>query len=327
MTLVLSHPGERGGRWLGALRWSTAALAMVAVHAGAAYYVTQMPPPLAAPPLGTPEAAVLIDLAPPAPPPSAPAADAPPEEAPPEEVPPQELQPEPLPELTPEPPPPEPPTEPPPEPPPPEPPPPEPPLPEPAVEPEPLPEPPPPEPEPVVEPEPVPDVPEMQAPPEVAVNAPVPLPRPTPPRPRVAEKPPERKVERPRRERPREEAKPRPERQRPRAAPPPSRASQASSTQSTQGAARSSASEEARWQSQVQARVIRFTRMARGEGMVTVTFLVSPSGAASGIRVSRSSGNPVLDQAALDVVRRASPFPAPPSGASKSVTLPLRYKR
>ncbi|ALN74456.1 energy transducer TonB [Aureimonas sp. AU20] len=322
MTLAYDKKAERGGSLLGAMRWGTAALAVAALHAGAAFYVSNMPAP-EAPPQGTPEAAVLIDLAPPAPPPSAPAAEAPPVEAPPEEVPP-EPQLEPTPE--PVPPPPEP-VAPPPEPAPPEPPPPEPvaepepPPPEPIPEPEPLPEPPPPEP--VVTPE----VPKMEAPPEVAERAAVPLPRPTPPRPRVAEKPPERPTPpKPRRERPREEARPRTP---PRAAPPPSRASQASRAPTTQGAAVSS-SAVARWKSQVQSRLNRFKRTPPGGavGMPSVTFTIGPSGAASNIRIARSSGNPILDQAALDLVRRASPFPSPPSGESVSIPpFAINYKR
>ncbi len=330
MTLPISASGERGGRWLDALRWSAAAIAMVAVHASAAFFVSQIPPPVA-PPQGAPDAAVLIDLAPPAPPPSAPTADAPPTEAPPEEALP-EPQPEPTPEPTPEP------VALPPEPVPPEPAPPElappepvaepePPVPEPVVEPEPQPEPPPPEP--MVEPEPLPELPKMEAPPEVAANAPVPLPRPTPPeRPRVVEKAQERKAApKPRRERPREEAKPRA--QKPRAAPPPSRAAQTSNAPSTQGAAPRSDVSPARWQGQIQARLNRFKRTPRGggQGLVTVSFTITGSGAASGIRLARSSGNPVLDQAALDLVRRASPFPAPPSGGSVPITVPINYTR
>jgi protein TonB len=53
-------------------------------------------------------------------------------------------------------------------------------------------------------------------------------------------------------------------------------------------------------------------------GNVVVSFVVSASGQASGIRVARSSGDDVLDRAALDSVRRAAPFSEIPAGAGRS---------
>lgn len=52
------------------------------------------------------------------------------------------------------------------------------------------------------------------------------------------------------------------------------------------------------------------------QGTAVVSFGVSSSGGVTYVRLSRSSGNGSLDQAALAAVRRAAPFPAPPSGAS-----------
>ncbi|MCO6185256.1 energy transducer TonB [Rhizobium sp. L1K21] len=58
-------------------------------------------------------------------------------------------------------------------------------------------------------------------------------------------------------------------------------------------------------------------RQAKG-GQAQVGFTVTASGQAVSIRIVASSGSPVLDQAALDAVRRASPFPAIPPEAGRS---------
>ncbi|MCY4335851.1 MAG: TonB family protein [Litoreibacter sp.] len=56
---------------------------------------------------------------------------------------------------------------------------------------------------------------------------------------------------------------------------------------------------------------------ARGKGRVVVSFSIANNGALSSIRVSRSSGRSDIDKAALQMVRRAAPFPAPPAGAPR----------
>ena len=53
-------------------------------------------------------------------------------------------------------------------------------------------------------------------------------------------------------------------------------------------------------------------------GETTVSFSVDGSGRASAISVVASSGDDVLDQAAIAAVRRASPFPPIPSAAGRS---------
>lgn len=63
----------------------------------------------------------------------------------------------------------------------------------------------------------------------------------------------------------------------------------------------------------------------RAQGVVVVAFSIGNSGAASAIRIASSSGHGVLDQAALSAVRRASPFPAPPPGAPRNFTVPMRF--
>lgn len=310
MTLAAPILETEGHKRLVSL-WAGAALAILGAHATAGWLALSAPvAPL--PPTGVPEAPILIELeAPPAPPPAAPSQAV---EAPPVEEPPAEVPPEPVAEPTP---------------------------PEPVVEPEPIPEPEPvvePEPEPVVEepepvvepepePEPEPVVEEVPTPPEVVANVPLPVARPTPPRPR----PPERTAEarpRPPREEPVRE-RPRRQERRPQAQPAPAQASQASrQTATSQGATSRPSVSPARWQSQVAARINRFKRTPRGggAGAVTVAFTVSASGQAGGIRVVRSSGNPVLDEAARSLIQRASPFPAPPNGSGQ-VTVPIDYRR
>ncbi|CAK7257349.1 periplasmic protein TonB [Shinella sp. WSC3-e] len=60
-------------------------------------------------------------------------------------------------------------------------------------------------------------------------------------------------------------------------------------------------------------------RVSGGDrGSVVVSFTVSASGAASGIRVARSSGIAALDRAAVDSVQRAAPFAKIPEAAGKS---------
>lgn len=64
---------------------------------------------------------------------------------------------------------------------------------------------------------------------------------------------------------------------------------------------------------------------ARAQGVVVVTFGVGAGGDAQSPRITRSSGHSVLDNAALQTVRRASPFPPPPPGAPRSFNVPIRF--
>lgn len=77
-------------------------------------------------------------------------------------------------------------------------------------------------------------------------------------------------------------------------------------------------------------RSLRYPRKAKVRGEVHVRFVVSANGSARSIRIVRSSGSPILDKAALDTVRRASPFPAIPREAGRkswSFTVPLAFRR
>lgn len=88
----------------------------------------------------------------------------------------------------------------------------------------------------------------------------------------------------------------------------------------------------ARWQSRVVAWLNRHKRYPHGaggeQGMVSVAFAINASGSVLSVRVARSSGNAELDKAALDMVRRASPVPAPPPEIAQSrmnLAVPVQF--
>lgn len=89
----------------------------------------------------------------------------------------------------------------------------------------------------------------------------------------------------------------------------------------------------ARWQSRVNAHLNRFKRYPAGEkdtGAAAVRFSIDASGRVLGASLARSSGNAALDKAAVEMVRRASPVPAPPPAIAKarmSLTVPVRFSR
>lgn len=80
-------------------------------------------------------------------------------------------------------------------------------------------------------------------------------------------------------------------------------------------------------------RTLRYPPAARKDrlrGEVQVAFTVSSAGGVAAVRVARSSGFSVLDQAAIEAVRRASPFPPIPADAGRSswsFTVPLAFSR
>lgn len=211
------------------------------------------------------------------------------------------------------------------------------PMPEPITEtvPEPLPEPPPPEIAEPVEPEPLPEPPEEIEPVEENVasleNVEVPLPIFRPPPPPEPKKEPE-KVERKKVEK--KVAKKQ-------APPPPAsearRQAQAQVKESNRTAARQTSAgsgsnvSPARWQSRLMSHLERRkrypseSRANKEQGTVTVRFAIDGAGNVLSVNISRSSGHQNLDQAVLDMVRRASPVPAPPPGASRTITAPVRF--
>ncbi|MCZ4287384.1 TonB family protein [Hoeflea alexandrii] len=68
-------------------------------------------------------------------------------------------------------------------------------------------------------------------------------------------------------------------------------------------------------------------RNAGGKGVAHVSFHVTASGQAVSVTVSRSSGNARVDKAAIDHVRRAAPFAAPPVGARTRFVIPIEFRR
>ena len=66
-----------------------------------------------------------------------------------------------------------------------------------------------------------------------------------------------------------------------------------------------------------------------GKGKVLVSFTITANGSVVNLRVRKSSGKPAIDDGALDVVRKASPFPAIPDDTgmkSYPVSVPMTFK-
>lgn len=65
---------------------------------------------------------------------------------------------------------------------------------------------------------------------------------------------------------------------------------------------------------------------ARGaQGATTVSFSLDGGGRVTSVSLGRASGVASLDQETTAMVRRASPFPAPPDGRPKSFTVPVSF--
>lgn len=74
----------------------------------------------------------------------------------------------------------------------------------------------------------------------------------------------------------------------------------------------------------VMARLSRVSRPSVGtRGSAVVTFSIGPGGRLADIRIARGSGSSRLDRAALQVVRRAAPFPRPPAGAQRRFSITI----
>ena len=66
----------------------------------------------------------------------------------------------------------------------------------------------------------------------------------------------------------------------------------------------------------------------RGEkGVVFLKFAINPKGEVQSAEIARSSGFPALDQAAMDMIARASPLPPPPAAIARAVaiTVPVDF--
>ena len=175
------------------------------------------------------------------------------------------------------------------------------------------------EPEEVVEPQQtiaVPALPPAPKPAVVLMTAPKPKPKPKPPK-KVA-----KKVEKPEREPPAPRT----------SAPTHSQAAPArTAAVPRQGSSGSSAASIASWRSQVFAHLVRYkpgTSSADGSGTASLSFTINRSGSIVSSRLSGSTGSSTLDQKALEMVRRANPFPAPPpevGGGSFTFSVPVHF--
>ncbi|AHA98980.1 MULTISPECIES: TonB family protein [Brucella] len=90
----------------------------------------------------------------------------------------------------------------------------------------------------------------------------------------------------------------------------------------------------AKWTSRLQSHMAQNARFLQGKsrntrGEAHVAFVIDPSGNVLSARIAVSSGDPAVDQLALEAARRASPVPAPPAAIAKArmpITMPLLFK-
>ncbi|WP_297323112.1 TonB family protein [uncultured Bartonella sp.] len=85
------------------------------------------------------------------------------------------------------------------------------------------------------------------------------------------------------------------------------------------------------WQNKVQRRIALIaarTQKPRTSNRASayVTFNFDKSGAITSARMSRSSGDPAIDELALQIVRKSSPIPTPPEGWNGSLTVPVEVR-
>ena len=59
----------------------------------------------------------------------------------------------------------------------------------------------------------------------------------------------------------------------------------------------------------------------RARGTALVAFTIAGNGGLAQLSLARSSGSDALDRAALQLVRRAGPFPPPPQGAQRAFSI------
>jgi protein TonB len=76
---------------------------------------------------------------------------------------------------------------------------------------------------------------------------------------------------------------------------------------------------------QVMRRISRLAKpRVRAKGTAVIAFSVSSGGGLAGVSVARSSGSAELDRAAVSLIRRAAPFPRPPSGAQRQFSIQIK---
>ena len=76
---------------------------------------------------------------------------------------------------------------------------------------------------------------------------------------------------------------------------------------------------------QVMRRISRVRKpRVNSRGTATVAFAIASGGGLSRVSISRSSGSAALDKAALRVIQKAAPFPAPPRGAKRQYFIRIK---
>lgn len=105
-------------------------------------------------------------------------------------------------------------------------------------------------------------------------------------------------------------------------------APRAAAQQSSSGASPSVSP--ARWQARVHSHIARrqkrdVVRKAGDTGTSQVRFSIDGSGNVLSASLARSSGNAMLDDEAVSMVRRSSPVPAPPPGVNRTIILPILF--
>lgn len=90
----------------------------------------------------------------------------------------------------------------------------------------------------------------------------------------------------------------------------------------------SSSASPAKWGSKVRSHIQRRKpRSLRSDAMTaTVRFRVNDAGAISGVSVVQSTGDSSIDQQIAAWIQSASPVPAPPPDANKTITLPISIR-
>ncbi|MCB5411357.1 energy transducer TonB family protein [Pseudogemmobacter faecipullorum] len=147
---------------------------------------------------------------------------------------------------------------------------------------------------------------DQEPPPKPVVELPKPKPRPE----RAEEKPVKKA------EKPREKTRDKPKRKASENRAEAKASSQPAPAQASAGSGQASAKSYA---ASVMKKVNRTRKKNAGEkGTATVSFTISAGGGLAAVSISRSSGSARVDEVALDHIRRAAPFPAPPAGVNPS---------
>jgi TonB family protein len=98
------------------------------------------------------------------------------------------------------------------------------------------------------------------------------------------------------------------------------------------GVGRGQSRNDANYNGRVAAHLARYKRFPQGaqnkrnHGTALVSFSLDGRGRVIAVKLVRNSGVAALDEEAQSWVRRASPFPAPPSGGTVEFTVPLSFR-